>query len=649
MREHKGYSSQRLLSIGERIGLCLIILTFCLTLSHAQPAEQIPDKQDGELIFPDKSLKALWENWKELMHQIEKPRENRQLIDKNINNLKQKCLDRGIESFEMFCVALCREGYHAYSNSNYDLAIKFFKYASILDKSQPLCYIGLANAYFAKSLFNFPKVVLYLGHAYRLVFDDIWGKIFIVADLILIGSIMLLLFCISFLIVVFVKYYKLFEHELIEKLGLRSSYHVARVIILLVLMLPLILRLGLVWMLILMLFLCWIYATRNERVVLILFLITLIAIPSLLSQAAKYYQLYNSRLLHAAVFMKKGGYSDQVLRALEYEAKQNPQEPLIFFFTALSYKRQGEKLLAAIAQYQRAYNLRSDFFEALLNMGNVYFILKEIDKAIEAYQQARMIDPEAVIVHYNLSRAYYEKLRFEEGATARSDAMRISPEMVDYYTSIYTRNINRVVIDKSIPTHILKDKMNQLLVENTVDPQLLWVEGIWGIKSESLAFLAIIVGILLFVGERYRTRYFPKARECSVCGKGICKNCLRSNRGKYYCIDCYDAFVDTSTVKYDLKEKRKKLINRMDIIRNGGLLGFNLLFPGAGLIIKGRVIWGQVFLLLWSLFIIILLKHNLLLTMPIFIFDAWGIIKSFLMAIIFTVYCATTYLLYREM
>jgi tetratricopeptide (TPR) repeat protein len=83
----------------------------------------------------------------------------------------------------------------------------------------------------------------------------------------------------------------------------------------------------------------------------------------------------------------------------------------------------------AIQDYSAALNLKPEFGEIYVNIGNVYFLGKVFDKAIEQYTQA--IDMETTkihIAHINRGMAYESLGDFDSAETDYRMAMELFPE-----------------------------------------------------------------------------------------------------------------------------------------------------------------------------------------------------------------------------
>lgn len=63
--------------------------------------------------------------------------------------------------------------------------------------------------------------------------------------------------------------------------------------------------------------------------------------------------------------------------------------------------------------------------------GNIYLKKKEFHKAIEQYQHALRLDPDAAIIHAALGWAYYNVGRLDAAIAAGEEVMRLEPDNPD--------------------------------------------------------------------------------------------------------------------------------------------------------------------------------------------------------------------------
>jgi tetratricopeptide (TPR) repeat protein len=83
--------------------------------------------------------------------------------------------------------------------------------------------------------------------------------------------------------------------------------------------------------------------------------------------------------------------------------------------------------LAAIADYDRAIGLRSDFADAYSNRGGMYLLLGEVDKAIKDFDEAIRLKGSDPIFWSNRANAYLSSGRFEEALADFDRAQSIDP------------------------------------------------------------------------------------------------------------------------------------------------------------------------------------------------------------------------------
>jgi tetratricopeptide (TPR) repeat protein len=72
-------------------------------------------------------------------------------------------------------------------------------------------------------------------------------------------------------------------------------------------------------------------------------------------------------------------------------------------------------------------NRGNPYFE----QGNIYLKKKQYHEAIEQYQQALRLDPDAAIIHAALGWAYYNVGRLDAAIAAGEEVMRLEPDNPD--------------------------------------------------------------------------------------------------------------------------------------------------------------------------------------------------------------------------
>jgi tetratricopeptide (TPR) repeat protein len=82
----------------------------------------------------------------------------------------------------------------------------------------------------------------------------------------------------------------------------------------------------------------------------------------------------------------------------------------------------------AIAEHQKALQIKPDYAEAHNNLGNVLFQKGNVDEAIIQLQQAVQITPDNAKAHNNLGNALLKKDRIDEAIAHYQMALQIKPD-----------------------------------------------------------------------------------------------------------------------------------------------------------------------------------------------------------------------------
>ena len=94
---------------------------------------------------------------------------------------------------------------------------------------------------------------------------------------------------------------------------------------------------------------------------------------------------------------------------------------------------------------------RSDFPQAYLNLGNVYFMQADYNKALAGYQNVISIDSTSALAHFNIGQAYINKMLFAQSSRALKKA---SVEGIEKYRAGHPAVMlgDLTVYDEGFPT-----------------------------------------------------------------------------------------------------------------------------------------------------------------------------------------------------
>jgi superkiller protein 3 len=89
----------------------------------------------------------------------------------------------------------------------------------------------------------------------------------------------------------------------------------------------------------------------------------------------------------------------------------------------------------ALAEYQKAVDIKPDYAKGYYNIGSVYREKKKIDEAIASFQKALEINPKYAEAHYALAVIYYERSEFKTAIEHLDQAaklgMSIDPKLLE--------------------------------------------------------------------------------------------------------------------------------------------------------------------------------------------------------------------------
>jgi hypothetical protein len=303
------------------------------------------------------------------------------------------------------------------------------------------------------------------------------------------------------------------------------------------------------------------------------------------------------------------GYEPSLVSRLESLAKKNPDD----FETAFSLgllKHRGGFYDEANSIFTAASDLRPRSAAVRNNLGNTYFVNGQLDKALEEYELAARLEPDAPAPHYNLSQAFSEKLMFGESSEELSKALRLDFTQVNTFRRVAGRAESARVMDMIIPSselwHIIFGNRPR-----TEESPLM--SGLFGLDarmlsyvSSTLLFLAIVLGIAL--------RKTALGGECAICGAQSCYRCLDND----ICPRCVKKLevTDSAGMRERLEQKLRARAVRYRKIK---ALALSVVSPGAGHVFIGSTWKGVAFSLVFSIVMISTFLKGLLLRMSPFV------------------------------
>jgi tetratricopeptide (TPR) repeat protein len=120
------------------------------------------------------------------------------------------------------------------------------------------------------------------------------------------------------------------------------------------------------------------------------------------------------------------------------ESQRGPTGPRVIqerFLAAVRAEEAGEKQ-RAIALYEEILNLDPDYAAASINLGTIYFHLRQYGRAEELYRSATVADPSYVLAYFDLGNVLDELERLDESIAAYAKAVTLSPAYADAHYNL---------------------------------------------------------------------------------------------------------------------------------------------------------------------------------------------------------------------
>lgn len=218
-------------------------------------------------------------------------------------------------------------------------------------------------------------------------------------------------------------------HDVADALGKRLPRPVALGLAALVLLWPVFLPYGLLWLPLYWSVLLWGYGSPSERMVLVAVWLLVGVAPLLITEQRRRVALTLSPPVRAMESLEEhrlygGLFADLgVLRSLL------PESVAVKHFLADMHRSLGQWEMAR-SLYRQVLEAEPENTSALLNLGAYFYLKGDFSSAIQSFQKAATADPRSAAAQFNLSQAYSESYLFDEQRNALAQAREIDDARV---------------------------------------------------------------------------------------------------------------------------------------------------------------------------------------------------------------------------
>jgi tetratricopeptide (TPR) repeat protein len=503
----------------------------------------------------------------------------------------QASLDQGIKNYDAYAYVLIKECYMAIDKNHFDAASILSEYAEKFSPDLPSATKARAQTQWSLNKLHIHHLMAgyAIGFLKELKYLESLSALLASVVFSLVGA-----FFITFVfysVSAAIRYVPLAYHDLSHILPAIVPRAACSGWALIVFLLPLFLRVSIFWVLCYWLLLFLAYQSKKEHAVTISFFILLSFIPWLLSVSSSSLVAPQIQLVNALWKANYEKWSDRETEYLKVYTQAHPEDAEVFFTLGLIYKKKRD-YQGAEFYYQKALEIKPEYYHAHINLGNVYCATKKLDQAIKEYNKAISLEPSRGTAHLNLSRTYLQKYMFAESEAEFMKARKLDKSLVDYFLTTYTEHPNRMVIDEPLSRQVILDKAFSPPYEHRVLSVQLWDLLFRGMPFSYgwTAAVALIIGSLMLL----KNNRFQYAKNCVTCGKTFCKKCQRITAQGSSCRQCMNILENRERLDPSLREDKLLEIKRYMHWQTAVTRFFTMAFPGAGLIWKGYLVTGLI-------------------------------------------------------
>ncbi|HUR79217.1 MAG TPA: hypothetical protein VM733_00525 [Thermoanaerobaculia bacterium] len=420
------------------------------------------------------------------------------------------------------------------------------------------------------------------------------------ADLLIVACTAIVITAILLALSLFIRYGRSAAHDFRELLGRRFSGGSVSVLAFALLVLPLFVWLGPMWLLFYWFALFFGYASWGERVAIIIVLLLVALVPIALDAAAHWIAGVDSPVVAAAISSADDSYEPDALRRLQDLVAVVPDDPTLHVLIGNLQAFEGLDDQANV-HYRRAIQLRPAYAGAHVNLGNLLYLNNEFPAAMAEYEKAEQADAKLATAFYNHSVAAGETYKFD-----------LQKEMI-----AKTRDVDSAFADRMgrnpPPQKVVMYKppvaeawgISDRLADRAAARALFGNYSTFDVTRAATspitvgAIASLLLALLLFAFRR-RGGY---ANACIKCGRTFCSRCKSARESTTYCTQCIHIYLKRDGVSLDTKRHKLEEVGS----HQSGMTRRNRLFatflPGSAQLMEGRIIAGILGVFLFAFFV----------------------------------------------
>jgi Tfp pilus assembly protein PilF len=526
-------------------------------------------------------------------------------LSDSYSDYREEQIARGAQTFPLAAQLLQERALRTLQEGDPRAAEKMLVQASEMDPNYPDPYFTLAKIK-ARQLSS--DTFYYLTRAVATLLDNFRYQRLLVLNGILFtvlgAALIALIFCIAFTL----KYLPFTAHKLAEILERRGNIALPKLSAYLLLVIPFALFPGLITGLSVMILISWMYMLRREKLITILIILPFLGLGFFDHHLQQYAPLADPTSLTSRIAAANDSPGDDRLIAA-IEAKPAGALAVEKDLALGLLHLRSEQFLPAATYFLRAISKDPENLMAYVNLGNVYYLQGDYEKALEGYRKASALDSLDAVCQYNLAQAYIKTFLLAESSDAlkRASASGIDEVKKSFaskalkYFPVYPktfsdRDLWRISMIEG-ETYMGGHLWSILLPITRFTPRL----------SAWLLTCALLLSLLFLRMINRRKLAF----QCANCGELTCDGCCKDEDGRDFCESCAEAVEGVSSEKVIsalLRRRRQAVI----VKRRKSVRLLTSLVPGVRDIYYGRIMRGAAIAALFSFSLILLWSRGMI-------------------------------------
>jgi tetratricopeptide (TPR) repeat protein len=521
---------------------------------------------------------------------------------KNAIDLQTKLLNTGkaygIATYPLYAQSSAALARQSEKQNRKDVADWATKSADILDPKSPA--VAFSNADRMRDQRNWKGLFPPLLAGYTRIFSNYRTRLLGRSDLFITLIIALALTIALFSGGLFIRYGRSMGHDFREMLSERFRGGVVSVLAFALLFLPIFLWLSPVWLVFYWFVIFFSYANKLERVLIILFALTLAALPIVTDRISTEIAGVDSPIVLTAIAGHEQSYYPDALRRMQELAALVPDNAIVQLLLGNLELQEGNEREAQI-HYRRSVELH-DNAGAHVNLGNINFLQNDFTAAITEYEKGEALDPKLAIAFYNNSVAQGELYHYDEQGRQLDHAKSLDRAGIEHLAQSPPPQkivIYQPPLDEAWSVEESVARKGNAKVFGTYpyfDPT------VSALNSITIgAALSLILAIIVW-SKRRRTGL---ANACIKCGRTFCHRCKSARESATYCTQCIHIYLKRDGVSLDTKRTKLEEVHDYHhgtLWRNRLLATF---LPGSAQVLEGRTIAGILGMFVFILFVAI--------------------------------------------